>query len=116
VCDAVWTALKDPSEKTKLGQVLERISMKAKLDWVSKKLDEVQKQGQPQRPPNWPDTAAFTVAAIYNFLRVQRNDLGHPSDVAPIMSIEQAFANLQIFPMYYKNAEELRAVLAAAQI
>jgi hypothetical protein len=56
------------------------------------------------------------VTAIYDFLRVQRNGLGHPRETPPEVDREEAFVNLQIFPRYYQTAEELRQYLAANQV
>ena len=56
------------------------------------------------------------VTAVYDFLRTQRNDLGHPRDVPPDVDREDAFANLQMIPRYYQVAEELRRFLAANRV
>jgi hypothetical protein len=90
--------------------------MKRKLDWVSQKLEEVSTWPIAKRPPGWPDTATLTVTSIYNLLRVQRNDLGHPQPTPPQMSIEDAFVNLQIFPVYDQHSEELRSVLSTTKV
>lgn len=52
------------------------------------------------------------VTAIYDFMRCQRNDLGHPRATPPNVSREDAFVNLQIFPRYYQTAEEVRRFLS----
>ena len=58
-----------------------------------------------------PGTLAVT--AIYDLLRSQRNDLGHPRDLPPTVEREEVFANLQIFPRFYETAEQLRTYLSA---
>lgn len=62
-----------------------------------------------------PDNAALAVTAIYDFLRTQRNDLGHPRET-PVADREEAFVNLQIFPRFYQTAESLRQFLRASQV
>lgn len=52
------------------------------------------------------------VTAIYDFMRCQPDDLGHPRATPPNVSREDAFVNLQIFPRYYQTAEEVRRFLS----
>lgn len=88
VCDSLLAALRDPGEQATLGGILQRL----------------------------PDNLGLMVTALYDFLRTQRNDLGHPRDVPPDVNREDAFANLQMFPRYYQIAEELRRFLAANRV
>ena len=100
---------------TKLAKLLDSNSMKGKLDFVSKKIDDINQSGA-KRPHDWPDTAALTASVIYNLLRVQRNELGHPQPLPPQMSAEDAFVTLQMFPVYYQHSEELRSVLSTTKV
>jgi len=86
--------------------------MKPKLDSIHAKVSNLQNQ----RLPGLPENAALMVTAVYDFLRTQRNDLGHPRDSPPAVDREDAFVNLQMFPRYYQIAEELRQFLAANQV
>jgi hypothetical protein len=86
--------------------------MKPKLDWVHAKILTLQNR----RLTGLPDNVGLMVTAVYDFLRTQRNDLGHPRDVPPHVDREDAFANLQMFPRYYQIAEDLRRFLAANQV
>jgi len=112
VCDALVHATRDPAERTTFERLLDRFQMKPKLDWVHSKLLAL----QTRRPPGLPDNAALAVTAIYDFLRTQRNDLGHPRETPPLVDREEAFVNLQIFPRYYQTAEALRQFFAANQV
>ena len=105
-------ALRDPAERAALGAILQRFPMKPKLDWIHAKVSNLQNQ----RLPGLPENAALMVTAVYDFLRTQRNDLGHPRDSPPAVDREDAFVNLQMFPRYYQIAEELRQFLAANQV
>src|SRR5262249_52415872 len=112
VCDSLLGALSDPSEQTALTAILQRFPMKPKLDWVHAKLLTLQNR----RLSGLPDNVGLMVTAVYDFLRTQRNDLGHPRDVPPVVDREDAFANLQMFPRYYQIAEEFRAFLTANKV
>ena len=83
--------------------------MKPKLDWVHQKIQSV-------KAPRFPENANIMVTAIYDFVRSQRNDLGHPRETPPAVTQEDAFVNLQVFPRYYETAEEVRAFLAANKV
>jgi hypothetical protein len=111
LCQSMVAALASPKEKAKLSQLLERFPMKPKLDFVHEKLREIQ-DGRP-RPPGFPENAALMVTAIYDLMRTQRNDLGHPRELPPNVSADDALANLQIFPRYYETAEAVRVCLAS---
>ena len=112
LCNSLVAALRDLAEKTAFGNVLQRFPMKPKLDWVHNKLLDLQNR----RTAGLPENATLMVTAIYDFLRSQRNDLGHPRDTPPKVDREEAFVNLQMFPRYYQTAEELRQFLAANQV
>jgi hypothetical protein len=56
------------------------------------------------------------LVAIYDLMRCQRNELGHPREVPPNIGRQDAFVNLQIFPRYYEIAEEVRTFLASNQV
>ena len=56
------------------------------------------------------------LVAIYDLMRCQRNELGHPRETPPNIQRQDAFVNLQIFPRYYEIAEEVRAFLASNQV
>jgi len=111
-CESLLAALLDLNERAAFGSLLQRFPMKSKLDWVHAKLVDLQNL----RVPGLPDNATLMVTAIYDFLRTQRNDLGHPREKPPIVDREEAFVNLQIFPRYYQTAEQVRQFLAVNQV
>lgn len=112
VCESLLAALRDPTEQAALEGILQRFAMKPKLDWVHAKVLALQNR----RLTGLPDNIGLMVTAVYDFLRTQRNDLGHPRDLPPVVDREDAFANLQMFPRYYQVAEELRRFLEANQV
>ena len=66
--------------------------------------------------PGFADDAQIAVSSIYNLLRVQRNDLGHPKETPPSVDHPFAFAQLQLFPYYYEKAEQIRECLQSNRI
>ena len=71
---------------------------------------------QAAKPTGFPENVSIMITAIYDLLRGQRNDLGHPRETPPMLSREDAFVNLQIFPRYYQTAETIRSFLAANKV
>lgn len=112
VCEALRAALRDPAEQRAFGLVMDRFPMRPKLDWAHDKIQKI----HGRRLPGWPDNASLAVMAIYDFLRIQRNDLGHPRDMPPAVDRAEIFGNLQIFPGYYETAETLRQFFGANQV
>jgi len=112
VCESLLAALRDPTEQAALEGILQRFPMKPKLDWVHAKVLALPNR----RLTGLPDNVGLMVTAVYDFLRTQRNDLGHPRDLPPVVDREDAFANLQMFPRYYQVAEKLRRFLEANQV
>jgi len=53
---------------------------------------------------------------VSDFIRRQRNELGHPREHPPQLSRGDAHTNLLIFPGYYETAEAVRRVLAANKV
>lgn len=108
LCDSLVAALSSPSEKSAFTKLLDRFPMKPKLDWVHTKIQQIQKQAL----SGFPDNATIMLVAIYDLMRCQRNELGHPRETPPNIERQDAFVNLQIFPRYYEIAEEVRTFLA----
>ena len=64
----------------------------------------------------YPDRASVMIVAIYELIRTQRNDFGHPREAPPRPNRDDVNAHLQIFPTYYATAEALRQFLATNHI
>lgn len=114
LCEALEAALLAPREKVAFSRLLERHQMKPKVYWAHDKLRRLQEQHP--RLIGFPENAALMITAIYDMIRSQRNDLGHPRDVPPRLGRGDAHANLQIFPRYYETAEVVRRFLATNQV
>lgn len=109
LCESLAAALSNAAEKTAFTKLLDRFPMKPKLDWVQNKIQQIQKQA----PAGFPENASIMLIAIYDLMRCQRNELGHPREAPPKVDRRDAFVNLQIFPRYYEIAEQVRSVLAS---
>jgi hypothetical protein len=112
VCEALLPAIRDAAERGTFESLMERFPMKPKLDWVHNKLQTL----QTRRVAGLPENAALAVTAIYDFLRTQRNDLGHPRETPPVVDREEVFVNLQIFPRFYQTADALRQFFGANNV
>jgi hypothetical protein len=104
-------AIKDTSERATLKKLLDRQPMKPKLDRVHTKLMEL--DGQKRQFPDFPESTPLMITGIYDLIRQQRNDLGHPRDVPPKVEREQLEASLLLFSKFYRKAEQLRLYLTA---
>jgi hypothetical protein len=113
VCETLEPALADASERAQLNKLLRQMSVRKRLDWVHAKLRNIE---DTKRPTGYPDRASVMVIAIYELMRAQRNDLGHPREDPPRPSRDDAYAHLQIFPTYYATAELLRSFLKSNQV
>lgn len=112
ICDSLAAALSEPSEKAAFAKIRDRFPMKPKLDWVHKKIQQIQNQA----PAGFPDNATIMLVAIYDLMRCQRNELGHPRETPPNIDREEAFVNLQIFPRYYQAAEQVISFFASTSV
>jgi hypothetical protein len=108
LCQSLAAALSDPNEKSAFEQILRRNPIKPKEDWVLNKIQSLQ-AGSP-RP--FPDNVNVMLTVIFDFIRVQRNSLGHPQENPPKTSREEAFVNLRIFPGYFKLLTQIMDYLS----
>jgi len=112
VCSSLQKALSDSTERDKFTKLLARNAMKPKLDWVQQKIEKI--QATKQHP--LPDNVNMMLSVIYDLVREQRNELGHPRDAPPQLQREEVFANLCIFPTYYKTAQTVTAYFDTNQV
>jgi hypothetical protein len=106
VCEALEAALLDQKELREFSKILLRNAIKPKLDWVLRKTEQIR-----SKHSGLPDTLNITFVTVFDFIRQQRNELGHPQPTPPSVTREEAFVNLRLFPIYYKTAETYRTFL-----
>jgi hypothetical protein len=112
ICDSLEAALQSPKEREKLTAFQKRFSIKGRADWVHDKLRSV----QDSKPRGFPENAAIMVTGIYDMIRMQRNDLGHPRETPPSLTRRQVNANLVLFPTFYETAESVRKFLTSSKV
>jgi hypothetical protein len=109
LCDAVTAALAEEKQRQAFEKICRRTPMKPKLDWISECFRRWQEGGE--KIKGFPDNSSLMVTAIYDLMRFQRNDVGHPRELPPRLIRENVYANLVIFPIYYETAERIRELL-----
>ena len=107
LAESVRDALSNDKERKQLSRILEGYQMKPMLEWVRKKLEGV----KTSQIDGFPDDVGIAVEAVYNLLRVQRNEFGHPKALPPSIERGEALVRLAIFPTYYERVEQVRACL-----
>lgn len=109
VCESFLAALRDAGEQATFQRILGRNPMKPKLDWLNKRLRDV--QDRKPRPADLPEDVDIKILGIYNMVRSQRNELGHPREAPPSVTRNDAYDFLHMFPNFYATAEKLREFL-----
>jgi hypothetical protein len=94
-------------EKATLEDHMRRARLKPRLEYVHQKLTTLQSANT----PGFPESAALMVTAMYDIIRAQRNDLGHPQEKPPLLDADVANARLQMFAGYFETAEQVRHFL-----
>jgi len=98
LCDSLLQALSSSGEQAAFSKLLKSNPIKPKQDWVLKKIQSI----QGTKPQPFPDNVNVMLTVIFDFIRVQRNNLGHPQKAPPKVQREEAFVNLRLFPTYYR--------------
>jgi len=112
LCDAMAAAISSEAEGKEFQKILSRFAIKPKLEWMHTKFQSL----QDGRAKGFPDNATLAVTAIYDLLRYQRNDLGHPREEPPKVGREDAHSHLLVFPRFYEVAEQIRLYLSTASV
>lgn len=98
LCSVVAAKLKNAADQ----QALDRLQwVKPKHRWI---LDKFQALPQAERK-KLPESLDVTLTSLYELIRKQRNEIGHPSDKPPDISRDLAFVYLRMFPTYVSDAE-----------
>jgi len=103
LCGSLLDSLADTTEKLKFQKILDQRAIKPKMDWVFNKIQAIQSKS----PRPLPDNVNIMLASIFDFIRCQRNDLGHPQEKPPKVTREDAYVNLRIFPSYFKMLNQV---------
>ena len=112
LCDALLRSLSSPKEEKQFRAILDRISLVAKLDFVRKKIEYLMSQ----KGNNFPQIQITNLVGVFEFIRVQRNDIGHPQDKLQKPERDDVYVNLRIFPQYCKTLEEIKNYLKSNKV
>lgn len=105
LCDVLLNSLVNETEKQQFQKICESISMISKFTWVQDKIESIMKKNRSALPKN----TKTALLGIFDFIRIQRNDIGHPQDNLQIPSRDDVYVNLRLFPQYcstVKGVEE----------
>lgn len=112
LCGSLLKAIKDPAEKAKFQHILELRAMKPKMDWVLNKITSLNSG----KKKIFPDNVNIALVTIFDFVRSQRNQLGHPQEQPPKVTREEAFVNLRLFPTYFKTVVDVIAIMKRRKV
>lgn len=98
LCDAVSNSLTSKKEMSKFQNILNKISMKEKQDWLTRKIINMDEKIKKQLPEN----IETTLMGIFSLIRLERNDLGHPNGKGLNVTRDDAYVYLRLFPSYCK--------------
>lgn len=99
LCEVARNALSDSKEQSNFDQLQ---WVKAKHRWLVDKYDSLPTQ---DRRAHLPESLEVTLTSLYELIRRQRNELGHPQEQPPAIDRELAFVYLKLFPSFIKDAE-----------
>jgi hypothetical protein len=102
LCSLYEKSIPDPNAQKKFSK-LQRV--KEKHRWILQKYLALPGTIRNQLP----DGLDVTLSGVYDLIRRQRNDLGHPQDIRPEIDREHAFALFHLFVTYIREIEALAA-------
>ncbi len=101
VRDAILQAIAQPDRKRKFTEATQNQIAKRIYEAIDGKIDPIREQ----LPPALQDSIGTELDGIFNEIRRTRNDAGHPTGRA--IERGEAYALLQLFPVYAKSAYAL---------
>jgi len=112
LCDVMLNALKDSGERTKFQKIVDRISMVAKFEFVRDKIEEIMKNAKHALP----DNTTIILLSVFDLIRAERNDVGHPQGNLPNLTRDQVFVYMRMFPQYCKTVQEVEHYLKTNKV
>ncbi|NVM55473.1 MAG: hypothetical protein HWN66_17330 [Candidatus Helarchaeota archaeon] len=112
LCNVLLNALSDPKEKTDFQKICDSISMINKLVWFQSKIESIMNKDKKALPKN----TKTALSGIFDFIRMQRNDIGHPQDDLYIPTRDDVFVNLRLFPKYCETANAVEEYLKTNRV
>jgi hypothetical protein len=100
LCELVTKSIRDSGKREKFEKLGDRI--KERHRWMVAQYDSLPAR---VRREQLPDGLDLTLGTLYDLIRRQRNELGHPQAVPPAVDREHAFVSFQLFMTYVRDAE-----------
>jgi len=98
LCEIIRPSLKNSGEQKKLDS---QLPVKPRHRWIVQKHQSLPKNVRRQLP----ESLDVTLTSLYELIRRQRNELGHPQEKPPELSREQAFVFFQLFPSFVSDVQ-----------
>ena len=95
----VGECLTTDRDKRKFRQLDGKYAIAPKHRWLTDKIAGLPREIQRQLPEN----LYMTISTLYDLIRKQRNDLGHPREESPTVDREMAFTTFRLFPTYIRQ-------------
>ena len=99
MCDMIRPTLKNGSEQKKLDS---QLPVKPRHRWIVQKYQSLP---QSVRREQLPESLDMTLVSLYDLIRRQRNELGHPQEKPPELSREEAFVFFRLFPAFVRDVQ-----------
>lgn len=99
MCDIMRSSLRKSIEQAKLDP---QLPVKPRHRWVVQKYQSLP---QSVRRQQLPESLDMTLTSLYDLIRRQRNELGHPQDKPPELGREEAFVFFRLFPSFVSDAQ-----------
>lgn len=99
LCEVVSEALRDNTERTQFDQLQ---WVKPKHRWI---VDKYAALPSEVRRDHLPQSLDVTLTSLYDLIRRQRNELGHPQEDPPAIDRELSFTYFKLFPTFIKDVE-----------
>ena len=103
LCEVIRGALQNDAERTQFDQLQ---WVKPKHRWVVEKYAALPAE---VRRAHLPESLDLTLTSLYDLIRRQRNELGHPQEDPPAIDREQAFTYFKLFPTFIQDVEAFAA-------
>ena len=99
--DTICASIKENDRRKKMLDSTENQTTKRVYEEVVKKIDPIREQ----LPAQLQDAIGTELEGIFQEVRRTRNDAGHPTD--RVIEREEAYALLQLFPVYARTSYAL---------
>jgi hypothetical protein len=103
LCSVVASSITNASAKNEFEH---KRFIRPKHRWI---VDRYLQLPSSERRENLPESLDITLTSLYELIRRQRNDLGHPQQTPPTLDREQAFIFFRLFPGFVHDVEAFSA-------